>query len=87
MRRYNEKFYRCDKRKNGQSIGEKILISYNSEDFHKFSELKNTFKSNHWSSLDVYILLKKKIEGRRLDSILHNIKDYSFVALKIMGEK
>ena len=68
------------KERMGGSIGEKILISYNSEDFHKLSELKNTFKSNHWSSLDVYILLKKKIEGRRLDSILHNIKDYSFVA-------
>lgn len=68
------------KERMGGSIGEKILISYNSEDFHKLSELKNTFKSNHWSSLEVYILLKKKIEGRRLDSIFLNIKDYSFVA-------
>ena len=54
------------KERMGESIGEKILISYNSEDFHKFSELKNTFKSNHWSSLDVYILLKKKNRRKKV---------------------
>ena len=61
-------------------VGEKILISYNSEDFHKLSELKNTFKSNHWTSFDVYILLKRKIEGKWLNNIFLNISDYSFVA-------
>ncbi len=66
-------------RMNGD-VGEKILISYNSEDFHKLSELKNTFKSNHWTSFDVYILLKRKIEGKWLNNIFLNISDYSFVA-------
>ena len=61
-------------------IGKKILISYDSEDFYKFSELKKTFKSYHWSSLDVYILLKRKIEGKWLNNIFLNISDYSFVA-------
>ena len=38
-------------------IGEKILISYNSEDFYDLSELKNTLDSN-FENLHVYILLK-----------------------------
>ena len=73
-------------RMNGD-VGEKILISYNSEDFHKLSELKNTFKSNHWSSFDVYILLKRKIEGKWLNNIFLNMSDYSFVAWYPDGEK
>ena len=65
------------KEKFGGSIGEKILISYNSEDFHELSELKNTFKSN-WEDLNVYILLKTKILGEELNSIFLSMSDYTF---------
>ena len=67
------------KEKFGGSIGEKILISYNSEDFHELSELKNTFKSN-WEDLNVYILLKTKILGEELNSIFLSMSDYGFAA-------
>ena len=60
-------------------IGEKILISYNSEDFHKLSELRNTFKSN-FEDLNVYILLKTKILGEDLNNIFLNMSDYGFYA-------
>lgn len=60
-------------------IGEKILISYNSEDFHELSELKNTFKSN-FEDLNVYILLKTKILGEDLNSIFLSMSDYGFYA-------
>ena len=60
-------------------IGEKILISYNSEDFYELSELKNTFKSN-WEDLSVYILLKTKILGEELNSIFLSMSDYGFYA-------
>jgi hypothetical protein len=62
------------------SIGKKILISYNTEDFHELSELKNTFKSNHWEDLKVYILLKTKILGEELNSIFLSMSDYGFYA-------
>tara|TARA_B100000427_G_C15265695_1_gene488635 strand:- start:270 stop:713 length:444 start_codon:yes stop_codon:yes gene_type:complete len=65
-------------------IGEKILITYNSEDFHElsheFSELGNTFKSNNWEDLNVYILLKTKILGDELNKIFFNMSDYGFYA-------
>ena len=65
-------------------IGEKILITYNSEDFHElsheFSELGNTFKSNNWEDLNVYILIKTKILGDELNKIFFNMSDYGFYA-------
>lgn len=60
-------------------IGEKILISYNSEDFHELSELRNTFKSN-FEDLNVYILLKTKILGEDLNNIFLSMSDYGFYA-------
>jgi len=60
-------------------IGEKILITYNSEDFHDLSELKDTFKSD-WEDLNVYILLKKKILGEELNNIFLSMSDYGFYA-------
>jgi len=60
-------------------IGEKILISYNSENFYELSELKNTFKSN-FEDLNVYILLKTKILGEDLNNIFLSMSDYGFYA-------
>ena len=60
-------------------IGEKILISYNSEDFHELSQLGNTFKSN-FEDLNVYILLKTKILGEDLNNIFLSMSDYGFYA-------
>ena len=60
-------------------MGEKILISYNSEDFHELSELKNTFKSN-FEDLNVYILLKKKILGEDLNNLFLSMSEYGFYA-------
>ena len=60
-------------------IGEKILISYNSENFYELSELKNTFKSN-FEDLNVYILLKTKILGENLNNIFLSMSDYGFYA-------
>ena len=61
------------------AIGEKILISYNSENFYELSELKNTFKSN-FEDLNVYILLKTKILGEDLNNIFLSMSDYGFYA-------
>ena len=60
-------------------IGEKILISYNSENFHELDELRNTFKSN-FEDLNVYILLKTKILGEDLNNIFLSMSDYGFYA-------
>lgn len=60
-------------------IGEKILISYNSENFYELRELKNTFKSN-FEDLNVYILLKTKILGEDLNNIFLSMSDYGFYA-------
>ena len=60
-------------------IGEKILISYNSEDFYDLSELKNTLDSN-FEELNVYILLKTKILGEELNNIFLSMSDYGFYA-------
>ena len=60
-------------------IGEKILISYNSEDFYDLSELKNTLDSN-FEYLSVYILLKTKILGEELNNIFLSMSDYGFYA-------
>ena len=60
-------------------IGEKILISYNSEDFYDLSELKNTLDSN-FENLHVYILLKTKILGEELNNIFLSMSDYGFYA-------
>ena len=74
-------------------IGEKILIStkhpstsgtskasFNPEDFHELSEFKNTFKSNNWEDLNVYILLTKEISGKELNSTFLSMSDYAFGA-------
>ncbi len=61
-------------------FGKKILITYNSEDFYELSELKNTFKSNNWEDLNVYILLKTKILGEELNNIFLSMSDYGFYA-------
>ena len=60
-------------------IGEKILISFNSKDFHALSELKNTVKQKYnFDNLAIYILLTKEISGKQLNSIFLSMSDYTF---------